>query len=79
MTLVTSAKDKQKLANQPETIDWIGMTGQYSETTQNTEIQLLSSKGGAIRKSGMCKRKERKKSKCKENELFCKVWLEEKV
>lgn len=38
VTLVTTAKDKQKLANQHETEVWVGLTGYYSETTQNTDI-----------------------------------------
>lgn len=38
MMLVAHVKDKQKLANQPEARVWIGMTGYYSKTTQNTDI-----------------------------------------
>lgn len=72
MTLVTSAKDKQKLANQSETKAWIGMTGYYSKTTQNTGIQLLSHKGKTIGKSGKCKRKEKKKVSIRKMNHFAK-------
>lgn len=76
---VTSAKDKQKSANQCKTKVRIGMAGYYSETTQNTDTYLLSNNGKTIGKSGKCKERRKKKSKCKKNESFCKVRLEEKV
>lgn len=58
---VTSTKDKQKLANQPETKVRIGMAGYYSETTQNTDTYLLSNNGKTIGKSGKCEERRKKK------------------
>lgn len=52
MRLVTSAKDKQKFTNQPE-------TNKCVETIQNIDIYLLSNKGKTIGKLGKCKRKEK--------------------
>lgn len=49
---VTSTKDKQKLANQPE-------TNKCVETIQNIDIYLLSNKGKTVGELGKCKRKEK--------------------
>lgn len=62
---ITSAKDKQKSANQPKTKVRIGMAGYYSETTQNTDTYLLSNNGKTIGKSGKCDGKKKKKGRQK--------------
>lgn len=69
---ITSAKDKQKSANQCKTKVRIGMAGYYSETTQNTDTYLLSNNGKTIGKSGKCKERRKKKVSVRKMNHFAK-------